>query len=375
MTRTDSYDLVFIGLTVTSSWGNGHATTYRGLIRELDKKGYSVLFLERDMPWYALHRDMPELPYGKVELYGSVQDLKNRFSRIVQDAELVVVGSFVPDGIAVGEWVQHQSRGICAFYDIDTPVTLSKLSRRENDYITPELVSGYDLYLSFAGGPTLDLLEGVYGAPVARALYCSVDSEQYQPLDVDKTYDLGYMGTFSPDRQESLELLMIEAAKRCSERKFVVAGPQYPAKIEWPQNIQRIEHIAPGDHPHFYSSQRFTLNLTRADMISAGYAPSVRLFEAAACGVPVISDYWDGLDQFFELESEILISRSWEQTVEIISQVSTQDSSNMGQRARNRVLEKHTAFHRAEELLFYMQEALQVKRKKYRNRNYVSRNV
>ncbi len=375
MLPSSSFDIVIIGLTITSSWGNGHATTYRGLVRELEARGHSVLFLERDVPWYAPHRDPPEVFEGSVQLYGSVRELRSRFGAVVKNARLVMVGSFVPDGVEIGEWVQSNATGICAFYDIDTPVTLGKLARKEFDYITPEQVSGYDLYLSFAGGPILDLLQRVYGAVMSRALYCSVDPLKYYPQDTEKSYDLGYMGTYSVDRQQVLDKLMLKSAEKWPQGRFIVAGPQYPDDIEWPPNVCRKEHIPPGEHAAFYCSQRFTLNVTRADMVASGYAPSVRLFEAGACGVAVISDYWDGLNRFFEIGSEIIVSRSWEETLRVLSDMAEDEIAAMGQRARRRVLVEHTAAHRAEELDHYVSEAIKVKARKVRNRIYVSRHV
>ncbi|MFP4012745.1 MAG: glycosyltransferase [Chitinispirillaceae bacterium] len=357
-------DIVIIGLTITSSWGNGHATTYRGLVRELSGRGYNVLFLERDMPWYAVNRDMPDPPYGRTKLYSSLGELKERYTFTIQNARMVIVGSFVPDGTAVGEWVTRTARGITAFYDIDTPVTMGKLKRKECEYLTPFLIPRYDLYLSFAGGPILDLLEQAYGSPMARPLYCSVDTTLYYPEETDVDYDLGYMGTFCVDRQEPLELLMLDTARRWSEGRFVVAGPQYPKEIQWPRNVERIEHLAPSLHRKFYCSQRFTLNLTRAEMVNAGYAPSVRLFEAAACGVPIISDYWDGLGSFFVFGEEILLSSSSQDTYRYLTAIPGQKRREIGERARRRVLSQHSAEHRAKELESYLSEAARRKSRK-----------
>ena len=287
-----------LGLSITSSWGNGHATTYRSLVRELTLRGHDVLFLERDMPWHAANRDLPEPPYGRTELYTSLEDLRERFTHKIKGADVVLVGSYVPEGIAVGTWVQQVARA-SVFYDIDTPVTLAAVERRDCEYLTAELIAGYDLYLSFTGGPMLRRIERLFGAPRARALYCSVDPTVYQPREVERTWDLGYLGTFSDDRQEALDKLLLEPARMWPEGRFIVAGPQYPEAIEWPKNVARIEHLAPAQHPEFYSAQRFTLNVTRREMINAGYSPSVRLFEAAACATPIISDYWDGLDTIF----------------------------------------------------------------------------
>lgn len=346
-------NLVILGLSITSSWGNGHATTYRGLVRELAKRGHRVLFLERDVPWYASHRDLPEPPYGQTELYRDLADLKARFEREICEADAVIVGSYVPQGVEVGAWVTEiteKAGGVSAFYDIDTPVTLAKLERGDYEYLIPDLIPHYNLYLSFTGGPTLERLENQYSAKAARALYCSIDPELYYPEDVPVTWDLGYLGTYSEDRQPPLESLLLEPARRSPQGCFVVAGPCYPESIVWPQNVARTEHLPPSEHRRFYNAQRFTLNLTRADMIRAGFAPSVRLFEAAACGVPIISDTWAGLETFFEPGEEILLARSPEDTLIYLTELSDEARREIGMRARARVLREHTAAKRAEEL-------------------------
>ena len=356
---TKPLDIVILGLSITSSWGNGHATTFRALVRALSARGHNVCFLERDMPWYAENRDLPNPPYGLTQLYKSVAELKRRFARKVADADLCIVGSYVPDGVEIGEWVIRTCRGVKAFYDIDTPVTLAKLEDGDTEYLTPHLVRSYDLYLSFTGGPVLRKIERELRSPMARALYCSVDPKVYFSEPCAPKWDLGYMGTYSIDRQPSLEKLLIEPA-RCSPRlKTVVAGPMYPDEISWPRNVERIEHLAPAAHRRFYNSQRFTLNLTRADMRAAGYSPSVRLFEAAACATPIISDYWPGLETFFELNREILIASSRDEVLHYLSELSEADRCAIGERARNRVLAEHTAERRAIELEEYVADVMQ----------------
>jgi len=354
----DGLRIVIIGLSITSSWGNGHATTYRGLVRELERRGHDVLFLEHDKPWYANNRDLPHPPYGRTELYASVDELQRRFAGDVRDADLVIVGSYVPEGVTVGRWVTTTARGVTAFYDIDTPVTLAKLAAGDFEYLSPDLIPRYDLYLSFTGGPTLDRLQRGYCSPRALPLYCSVDPSLYHP-DPAATprWDLGYLGTYSVDRQPPLEKLLIEPARRLSERPFVVAGPQYPDTIEWPANVHRIAHLPPAHHRAFYNEQVFTLNVTRADMIRAGYSPSVRLFEAAACGVPIISDAWDGLGTFFVPGEEIFIAHRTDDVIDILRHTSDATRRRVGERARAKVLSAHTAAHRAAELESYVLSA------------------
>lgn len=351
-------EIAILGLSITSSWGNGHATTFRGLVRELNKKGHKVTFLEREVPWYASHRDLANPPFCKTILYQSVDDLKTNYAATVADADLVIVGSYVPEGVTVGEWVTKTANGVTAFYDIDTPVTLAKLERGDYEYLHPDLISEFDMYLSFTGGPTLDTLENQFGSPMARPFYCSFDPELYYPEEHQQRWDLGYLGTYSNDRQPPLQALMLDAAASLPNKKFVVAGPQYPASVEWPMNVERIEHLPPAEHRKFYNSQRFTMNITRADMIKAGYSPSVRLFEAAACGTPIISDYWNGIESIFEIGTEILIARSAEDTVNYLQNISEADRKAIGERARNKVLTQHTAEHRATELENYYNEAI-----------------
>lgn len=357
---TPALDVVILGLSITSSWGNGHATTYRGLVRALEERGHRVLFLERDVPWYADNRDLPAPPYGRTALYEDLDDLRDRFTAAVRRADAVIVGSYVPEGAAVGEWATGAARGLRAFYDIDTPVTLARLAEEECEYLTPRLIPRYDLYLSFTGGPTLRRLERAYGAPKARALYCSVDPAHYYPEKTLKdACDLGYMGTYSADRQPPLQRLLVEPARRWSNGRFLVAGPQYPDTIDWPANVERVEHLPPAAHRRFYNRQRFTLNVTRADMVRAGYAPSVRLFEAAACATPIISDYWEGLDTFFAFGKEILISRSPEETLHYLRKLPEEERRAIGARARRRILTEHTTARRAEELEGYLLETLE----------------
>jgi spore maturation protein CgeB len=348
--------IVILGLSITSSWGNGHAVTYRGLVRELAARGHDVLFLERDVPWYAPHRDLPRPPHGRTRLYRDLPELRARHAGDVREADLVIVGSYVPEGVEVGRWVTDTARGCTAFYDIDTPVTLAKLARGDEEYLSPELIPRYNLYLSFTGGPTLERLERDYGAPMARALYCSVDPTLYRPLQVRRQYDLGYMGTYSPDRQPGLERLLLDPARSWPQGRFAVAGPQYPASLDWPTNVRRIEHLAPDRHAGFYGAQRFTLNLTRADMTAAGWSPSIRLFEAAACGTPIVSDAWPGLETILTPGREILLARNSAEVLEYVRGLSEGERTLIADRARRRVLAEHTAAHRAAELEGYLVE-------------------
>jgi len=340
--------IVVLGLSLSSSWGNGHATTYRNLLKAFAGRGHEVLFLERNLPWYADNRDLTTPDYGDLAFYDDLADLES-WREAVAAADAVIVGSYTPDGVEVGRWAMRAASGPVAFYDIDTPVTLAGLAEGRTEYLTPAQIPLYDVYFSFAGGPNLERLERQFGSPAARALYCSVDPELYRPTDTPKRWDLSYLGTYSPDRQPVLERLLLQVARRAPDLKFAVAGPQYPDDIVWPDNVQRLEHVAPADHPDFYSASRFTLNVTRADMVAAGYSPSVRLFEAGACGCPIISDEWPGIETLFVPGREIVLANG---PGSVLAALRSGEAARqaLASGARRRILAEHTSKHRAESL-------------------------
>jgi spore maturation protein CgeB len=169
---------------------------------------------------------------------------------------------------------------------------------------------------------------------------------------------MGYLGTYSADRQPAVEELMCTPARRSPQKLFAVAGPLYPAELSWPANVERIEHVGPDRHGWFYSRQRFTLNLTRANMVHMGYSPSVRLFEAAACGVAIISDWWPGLETIFVPGRHILVARSSDEALSYLCEFSERDRRQLAIRAREHVLAQHTAAHRAIALEGYVEELL-----------------
>jgi spore maturation protein CgeB len=341
--------VTILGLSITSSWGNGHATNYRALVRAFARRGDEVTFLERDMPWYARHRDRPAPPGCETRLYESVADLR-LFTAAVRDADLVVVGSFVPDGVEVAGWVLEHARSAVAFYDIDTPVTIDKLRARDAEYLTAELVERFDLYLSFTAGPALEVLRDEFGARRPEPFYCFVDPDAYERVDAPRRWALNYLGTYSAGRQPAVNELLVCPARARPHERFAVAGPMYPQNLDWPANVDRIEHLPPPEHPRFYSATRFTLNVTRPEMRALGYSPSVRLFEAGACGTAIISDVWPGLDTVFVPGEEILLAGACGDVLRLLDELTEEERAQIGAAARRRVLAEHTADRRVEQL-------------------------
>jgi spore maturation protein CgeB len=342
------------GLSITSSWGNGHATTYRALLRAFAARGHRVAFWEWDAPWYrGAHRDLPDPGFVELRLYDAWDAVRERALAEAREADAVLVGSYVHEGPRVIDDLSEAGVEALHFYDIDTPVTVAALRRGGAEYLRADQVGRFTRYLSFTGGPFLrDVVEGELGARDARPLYCAVDPERYRPVERDPALacDLGYMGTYAADRQPVLERFLVHPAERLPGRRFRVAGPQDPDTLRWPANVHHLQHLEPVRHAAFYSSCDWQLNATRADMVDAGWSPSVRLFEAAACGAAIVSDRWTGIDAFLEPGREILLPASAGEVVSLLEETHPDDRRAIGAAARARILAAHTAAHRAAEL-------------------------
>lgn len=345
--------LVIFGLTISSSWGNGHATLWRGLCRALARKGHRVVFFERDVPYYAIHRDLSALPGTDLRLYSNWEEIAGDARRETADADAAMVTSYCPDGIAASDLVLSVPGPLSVFYDLDTPVTLERLrSGEEVPYLPVGGLGGFDLVLSYTGGRALDELRERLGARRVAPLYGSVDPETHCPADPVPAFqgDFSYLGTYAADRQEALERLFLEPARRLPDKRFVIGGAQYPVDFPWGENVFFVRHLPPADHPAFFASSPLTLNVTRAAMASMGYCPSGRLFEAAACGTAVLSDTWEGLDRFFEPGREIFTAVNPEEAIEILT-LPRGEIDRVARAARERTLAEHTAERRAAEMV------------------------
>lgn len=344
--------VVIFGLTVSSSWGNGHATLWRGLIRALGGRGHEVIFFERDVPYYASHRDQDRVQGGELRLYRKWEEVRPEAERQLAEADVGMVTSYCPDAIAAADLVLASRAAVRVFYDLDTPVTLARLEAGEDvPYIGPRGLGDFDLVLSYTGGLALEELRRLLGARRVVPLYGSVDPEVHRPVPPHPEYraDLSYLGTYSEDRQDMLAELFLEPARRLPSRRFMIGGSLYPSDFAWSPNIHYKRHIPPPDHPAFYCSSPLALNVTRRPMARMGYCPSGRLFEAAACGVPVVSDPWEGLEACFEPGREIILARSADDVVAALA-LPREELARLGAAARARALDEHTAERRAIEL-------------------------
>lgn len=350
--------LVVFGLAVSSSWGNGHAVLWRALIRGLAAHGHRTVFFERDVPYYAANRDLTELAGGLLVLYRDWDEVAPQAARELRGADAAIVTSYCPDAIAATDLVCDGS-ALRVFYDLDSPVTLVRVGAGEKvDYLGPSGLAPFDLVLSYAGGSALTALRERLGARRTAPLYGCVDPDSYGPAAPpdESRAALSYLGTYAEDRQAQMQRLFIEPARMRPECRFVIGGAQYPQSFPWHPNIFFERHVTPPLHPRFYAAARATLNITRAAMAACGWCPSGRLFEAASCATAILSDWWDGLDDFFVPGREILIVRTTEDVLNAL-ELSDRELAAIGEAARERALAAHAAERRAGELVALLQSA------------------
>lgn len=351
--------LIIFGLTISSSWGNGHATLWRGLCGALAARGHHPIFFEKDVPYYAASRDLTDIAGGKLVLYQDWQDIRDTAANELADTDVAIVTSYCPDSLLATELLQERSGVLRVFYDLDTPVTLAVLQTANRvAYLGDNGLRDFDLVLSYTGGEALTQLRTVLGARSVAPLYGSVDPHAHHPVEPSSAYraSLSYLGTYAEDRQQTLEQLFVEPARRLTDEQFLLGGSLFPQTFPWTLNMNYIYHVPPPEHPAFYCSSRINLNVTRGAMARMGYCPSGRLFEAAACGTPIVSDYWEGLDHFFTPGTEILVARNTQDVMEYLSRDST-ELQQIGRAARQRALSEHTAERRALELEQVLQSA------------------
>ena len=234
------------GLTVSSSWGNGHATLWRGLIRALAEQGVHVTFVERDQPWYRSARDLHDVPGGELFLYRDWDEVLAAKRRLL-DADALMVTSYCPDARAATALIAAEGRGRTLFYDLDTPVTLARLAAGEAvDYLPAAGLAMFDRTLSYTGGPALTALIERLGAQHAAPLYGHVDPATHRPVSRVELFrgDLSYLGTFAADRQAAVDRLFLQPARAAPERRFVLGGSGYPADFPWTNNLYFMNHVA-----------------------------------------------------------------------------------------------------------------------------------
>ena len=352
-------DLVIIGRSILSSYGNRTAILYRGLINELAQLGHRTIFLEprNDLP-SGHYRDLLRSPYCEVWTYDTVDALLKEYRPAIQSADVVMVGNDLPETDRIAEWVVEEARGLTIYYDTDMATTRDNLAGAisSKHCLSCRTLPIFNLYLSTTGGPPLQQLAKAHGLACARPLYESIDPYSYYRTDAETTYDLGFIGNYKPRREALLQELMVNPAEHTPNRQFALAGDGYRDRLALPGNITYLEHLPETNHVDFYNRQKATLVVSRDDRRALGYTPSRRLLAAAACGIPVLSDEWNGLNDFFEDRREVFNVGNEQDVLAVLYGTDEETVRRAGLAARERVLAEHTTTRRAEELLGYWEE-------------------
>lgn len=357
---TQPLDIVIIGRSILSSLENPTAELYRGLINELAQRGHRTTFLEWHEPGKQYVRDMLISPYCEVWTYGSTDQLIAEYNHAIQSADVVLMGSKVNDTNRIAEWIAEEARGITVYYDTNLSATIDHLECRQDNTafcLSADNLRHFNIFLSTTGGPFLENLANTYGIEQARPLYESVDPYSFYRTDTDKNYDLGFIGNFKADRAEMLNNMLLGPARYTPNRKFSLAGGGYNG-IELPRNLTYLEYLPETNMVDFYNRQQCSLVLSRADRRRMGYTPTRRLLAAAACGVPVLTDRWDGIDHFFEPHREVFCVNDEHDVLAVLYGKDENSRRKLGGEARKRILAQHTTSHRAEQLMGYLAEVV-----------------
>ncbi|MHB8283390.1 MAG: CgeB family protein [Caulobacteraceae bacterium] len=343
--------LVVFGQTVSSAWDNTHALPWRGLIAALERRGHDVVFFERDDPRFAAHRDLADLGEADLVLYSDWADVRVKAMAHLLDADAAMVTSHCPDALAASALV-HEHAHVGVFYDLDAPVTLARLARGEAvDYLPGDGLGGFDLVLSTAGGDALTQFKQKLGARRAAPLYAHVDPDLFWTMASDVRYacDLSYLPACATDGGTEFQDLFVRPAELRPDMRFLLGEIGDLAAPSMRANIARASLNADA-RPAVYSSSRSTLILSSDEAAALGWSPPQSLLEAAACGAPILSNAWPGLEHFFTPDRELLVVSTPEQVVTALDR-SPDDLRAIGQAARERVLDEHTSDHRAGQLL------------------------
>ncbi|SER68094.1 glycosyltransferase [Rhizobium sp. NFR03] len=345
--------IAFYGSSLVSAYWNGAATYYRGLLRALSEKGYDITFYEPDVYDRQKNRDIDPPEWCRVVVYeGTIEALKAATAQAA-DADIVVKASGVgyEDDLLLTCLLQAaRPDALKIFWDVDAPATLSEL-RSAPEHPLRAALKEIDLVLTYGGGDPVVRAYRELGAADCIPVYNALDPQTHHPVEPDPRFaaDLGFLGNRLPDREARVERFFLEPAKAAPASTFLFGGSGWTDKPMAP-NVRWIGHVSTRDHNAFNVTPKAVLNISRDSMAQNGFSPATRVFEAAGAGACLITDYWEGIDQFLRPGSEVLVARDGRDVAEIMATLDTERAREIGRQALARVLDAHTYTHRAEEV-------------------------
>jgi len=342
--------IAFFGSSLVSAYWNGAATYYRGMVRALHRLGHRTTFYEPDAYERQSHRDMDDPDWATVVLYPATESGVCRSLEAAKGADLIVKASGVGvfDQLLEREVLLLKREGTkVIFWDVDAPATLERIGRDPQDPFR-RLVPQYDLILTYGGGDPIVSAYGSFGARVCIPIYNALDPDTHFPVNTESRLeaDLSFLGNRLPDRESRVEEFFLSVAGRMPARRFLLAGSGWEDKPR-SGNVNYLGHLGTRDHNAFNCSPMAILNVSRDGMARNGFSPATRVFEAAGAGACMITDSWQGVEQFFEPEREIYVAGSGDEVVEILDRLTPSVAAAVGSRALTRVRAQHTYAHRA----------------------------
>ncbi|WP_018480108.1 CgeB family protein [Pontibacter roseus] len=346
-------NIAFFGSSLVSAYWNGAATYYRGIVRALNERGHSVTFYEPDAYDRQQNRDMPDPDWAKVVVYEATEEAVYRCLEQAAEADMVVKASGVGvfDELLEREVLKLQTaERLVVFWDVDAPATLDRVHHNPQDQFL-SLIPQYDMVLTYGGGdPVVNAYEAL-GAKKCVPIYNALDTATHFPVEPDERFacDLAFLGNRLPDREARVEEFFLNPAATMPDKKFIIGGSGWGDKF-MSDNVTYIGHVYTKDHNAFNCTPKAVLNISRESMARYGFSPATRVFEAAGAGACIITDYWEGIDFFFEPGKEILVAKSGEEVAAILADLTEEKAKSIGEAAYKKVLDAHTYSHRAEQL-------------------------
>lgn len=345
--------IAFFGSSLVSSYWNGAATYYRGMLKALAACGHRITFYEPDAFDRQKHRDMEDPSWARVVVYPATEEAAGQMLEQARSADIIVKAS----GVGVlDEWLERevlalQKAGtLVLFWDVDAPATLERVQTNPDDPFR-DLIPRYDLILTYGGGdPVVQAYEAL-GARACHPIYNALDPETHHPVAVDPAFasSLSFLGNRLPDRESRVYEFFFKAVDALPDHRFILGGNGWQDNAPQRDNLSYLGHVYTRDHNAFNCSANAVLNINRDSMARFGFSPPTRVFEAAGCGACLIMDHWEGVEMFLEPGTEVLVARNGDDVVEHLKSLDRKRARRIGNAARQRVLREHTYRHRAEE--------------------------
>lgn len=359
---TSRLRIAFFGSSLVSSYWNGAATYYRGIIKALANKGNHITFYEPDAFERQQHRDIEDPPWAKVVVYEATEAAAAKALESTRGADIVIKAS----GVGVLDaWLEQavltlqNPSTLVLFWDVDAPATLERISAHPNDPFR-RLIPRYDFILTYGGGTPVVNAYKALGAHACHPIYNALDPDTHYPVRPNSRFmaSLSFLGNRLPDREARVEEFFFKVVSQLPHFRFVLGGNGWDDKVGAYDNLKYVNHVYTRDHNAFNCSANAVLNINRDSMARFGYSPTTRVFEAAGCAACLIMDDWEGIDLFLEPEKEVLLARNGDDVTEHLLSLTKYCAKRIGNAARRRILREHTYRHRADTVERLLRHAL-----------------